>query len=39
MSSSNLSEIEDQIVMTFLGVMDEAISILQAEEAAASLST
>jgi hypothetical protein len=34
MSSSNSSEMDDQITMVFLGVMDEAISILQAEEAA-----
>jgi hypothetical protein len=34
--SSNSSEIEDQIVMTFSGVMDEAMSILQMEEAVAA---
>jgi hypothetical protein len=42
MSSSNSSEMDDQIVMAFSGVMDEAMSILQAEEvaaASASLST
>jgi hypothetical protein len=42
MSSSNSSEIEDQIAMVFLTVMDEAMSIMQVEEAttaAASLST
>jgi hypothetical protein len=42
MSSSNSNEMEDQIVMAFSGVMDEAMSIMQAEEAAAtsaSLST
>jgi hypothetical protein len=42
MSSSNSSEMNDQIVMVFLGDMDEAMSIMQAEEAttaAASLST
>jgi hypothetical protein len=36
MSSSNSSEIEDQIVMAFLGVIDEAMSILEAEESAAT---
>jgi hypothetical protein len=35
MSSSNSSEIEDQIAMAFSGVMDEDMSILQVEEAAA----
>jgi hypothetical protein len=42
MSSFNSSEIEDQIAMAFLGIMDEAMSILQAEDAttaAASSST
>jgi hypothetical protein len=36
MSSSNSSEIEDQITMTFSDVMDEAMSIMQAKEAAAA---
>jgi hypothetical protein len=36
MSSSNSSEMDDQIVMIFLDVMDEVMSILQAEEAAAA---
>jgi hypothetical protein len=35
MSSSNSSEIEDQIVIVFSDVMDEAMSIVQAEEVAA----
>jgi hypothetical protein len=39
MSSSNSSEMGDQIVMAFSGVMDEAMSILQAKEVAASSST
>jgi hypothetical protein len=39
MSSSNSSELEDQIAMAFSNVMDEAMSILQAEEATASSST
>jgi hypothetical protein len=33
MSSSNSIEIEDQLTMTFQGVMEEVISMLQAEEA------
>jgi hypothetical protein len=36
MSSSNSSEIKDQIIMTFSGVMDEVMSILQVEEVAAT---
>jgi hypothetical protein len=36
MSLSNSSEIDDQIDMTFLSVMDEAMSILKAEEVAAA---
>jgi hypothetical protein len=36
MSSSNSNEMEDQIIMAFSGVMNEAMSILQAEEAAAT---
>jgi hypothetical protein len=36
MSSSNSSEMEDQIAMAFLGIMDQAMSIVQAEEAAAA---
>jgi hypothetical protein len=42
MSLSNSSEMEDQIAMTFAGVMDEAMIIVQAKEVtagAASLST
>jgi hypothetical protein len=42
MFSSNSTEMEDQIVMAFFGIMDEDISILRAEEAtvvAASSST
>jgi hypothetical protein len=35
MPSSNSSEMDDQIVMSFSGVMDEAMSILEAEKAAA----
>jgi hypothetical protein len=34
MSSSDSSEMEDQITMVFLVIMDEVMSILQAEEAA-----
>jgi hypothetical protein len=36
MSSSNSSEMEDQITMAFSDVMDEAMSILQAKEVAAA---
>jgi hypothetical protein len=36
MSLSNSSEMEDQITMAFSSVMDEAMSIVQAEEAAAA---
>jgi cob(I)alamin adenosyltransferase len=36
MSSSNSSEMKDQIVITFLGVMDEVMSIVQAEEVVAT---
>jgi hypothetical protein len=36
MSSSNSSEIEDQITKAFAGIIDEAMSIAQAEEAAAA---
>jgi hypothetical protein len=42
MSSSNSNKMEDQLNMTFQGVMEEAMSMLQAEEVAtdaASLST
>jgi hypothetical protein len=38
MSSSNSSELDDQIVMTFLDVMDEAI-ILQGEEAVVAVAS
>jgi hypothetical protein len=31
MSSSNPSEMEDQLAMTFQGVMEEAMTMLQAE--------
>jgi hypothetical protein len=34
MSSSNSSEMEDQLSMAFQGVMEEAMSMLQEEEAA-----
>jgi hypothetical protein len=37
MSSSNSSEMEDQITMAFLGVMDQDMSILTTEEAGSSL--
>jgi hypothetical protein len=36
MSLSNSTEIKDQIIMTFSSVMDEAMSILEAEEFAAA---
>jgi hypothetical protein len=36
MSSSNSSEMEDQLTMAFQGVMEEAMSMLQAEEAMAA---
>jgi hypothetical protein len=36
MSSSNSSEMEDQLTMAFQGVIEEAMSMLQAEEAAAA---
>jgi hypothetical protein len=36
MSSSNSSEINDQIIMAFSDVMDEVMSILQVEEVAAT---
>ena len=36
MSSSNSSEMEDQLAMVFEGAMQEAMSIVQAEEAAAT---
>jgi hypothetical protein len=35
MSSSNSSEMDDHIVMAFSGVMDEAMSIFEVEEATA----
>jgi hypothetical protein len=38
MSSSNSSEIKDQIIMTFSGVMDEVMSI-QVEEVAATVAS
>jgi hypothetical protein len=34
MSSSNSSKMDDQIAMTFLDIMNEAMSIVHAEEAA-----
>jgi hypothetical protein len=36
MSSSNSSKMEDQIAMVFSGVMNEAMSIVHAEEVAAA---
>jgi hypothetical protein len=36
MSSSNSSEIQDHTAMVFLGIMDEAMSIVQAKEAMAT---
>jgi hypothetical protein len=36
MSSSNSSEMEDQLTMVFQGVIKEAMSMLQAEEAVAA---
>jgi hypothetical protein len=42
MTSSNSSEMENQLIMAFQGIMEEAMSMLQAEEvmaATASLST
>jgi hypothetical protein len=36
MSSSNSSEMEDQLTMAFQSVMEEAMSMLQAEEAPAA---
>jgi hypothetical protein len=36
MSSSNSSEMKDQIIMAFLDVIDEVMSILKAEEAVAT---
>jgi hypothetical protein len=36
MYSSNSSKIEDQLTMAFQGVMEEAMSMLQAEEVAAA---
>jgi hypothetical protein len=39
MSSSNSNEMKDQITMAFLGVMDEIMSILKAEEVVTSSST
>jgi hypothetical protein len=36
MSSSSSSEMKDQIAMAFLGVLDQTMSIPQAEEAASS---
>jgi hypothetical protein len=39
MSSSNSSEIEDQLTMVFQGVMEEAMSMLQAEEVAAAVAS
>jgi hypothetical protein len=39
MSSSNSSEMEHQIAMTFVGVMNEAMSIAQVEEVTAASSS
>jgi hypothetical protein len=36
MSSSNSSKMEDQLTMVFQGIMEEAMSMLQVEEAAAA---
>jgi hypothetical protein len=36
MSSFNSSEMEDQLTMAFQGVMEEAMSLLQAKEAMAN---
>jgi 3-polyprenyl-4-hydroxybenzoate decarboxylase len=36
MSSSNSSEIEDQLTIVFQGVMEEAMNMLQAKEAMAA---
>jgi hypothetical protein len=36
MSSSNSSKIEDQLIMTFQGIIEEVMSMLQAEEVAAA---
>jgi hypothetical protein len=36
MFSSNSTEMEDQLSMAFQGVMEEAMSMLQAKEAAAA---
>jgi hypothetical protein len=36
MSLSNSSEIEDQLIMSFQDVMEEAMSMLQAEEVVAT---
>jgi hypothetical protein len=36
MSSSNSSEMEDQLTIAFQGIMEEAMSILQAKEATAA---
>jgi hypothetical protein len=36
MSSSNSSEMEDQLTIAFQGIMEEAMSILQAKEAVAA---
>jgi hypothetical protein len=39
MSSFNSSEIDDQLTMAFQGVMEEAMSMLQAEEVAAAVAS
>jgi hypothetical protein len=39
MSSSNSSEMEDQLTMAFQGVMEEALSMLQAEEVVAAVAS
>jgi hypothetical protein len=39
MSSSNSSEMEDQLTMAFQGVMEEAMSMLQAEEVVAAVAS
>jgi hypothetical protein len=37
MSSSNSSEMEDQLIIVFQGIMEEAMSMLQAEEVVAAV--
>jgi hypothetical protein len=37
MSSSNSSEMEDQLIIVFQSIMEEAMSMLQAEEVVAAV--